>query len=209
MFNTIDEAIEDIKQGKMVVVVDDEDRENEGDLVMAAQYITPEAINFMASKGKGLICVPITSERAMELNLRPMVKSNDSLHYTAFTETVDYIGSGTGISAQARSLTVKAINHMGTSPDELVRPGHIFPLIAKDGGVLERPGHTEAAVDLSRLAGLSPVGVICEILNEDGSMARIPDLIRFCKKFEIKLVTIEDLISYRSLKEQPLSQLLQ
>ena len=138
-----------------------------------------------------------------------MVRANDSLHHTAFTESVDYIGAGTGISTQARALTTKALNHSGTSPDELVRPGHIFPLIARDGGVLERAGHTEAAVDLAVLAGLSPVGVICEILNEDGTMARVPDLMRFCKKFEMKMVCIEDLITYRLEREQPMSQLLQ
>ena len=138
-----------------------------------------------------------------------MVDANDSLHYTAFTESIDYIGAGTGISTQARSLTVKALNHNNTQADELVRPGHIFPLIARDGGVLERAGHTEAAIDLIKLAGLNPVGVICEILNEDGTMARIPDLLRFSKRFELKLITIEDLITYRLTKEQPLSQLLQ
>ena len=190
MFNSVEEAIEEIKNGKMIVVVDDENRENEGDLVMAGQYITDEAINFMASKGRGLICTPITTERAFQLKLKPMVRANDSLHYTAFTESVDYIGAGTGISTPARALTVKAINHSGTSPDELVRPGHIFPLIARDGGVLERAGHTEAAVDLARLAGLAPVGVICEILNEDGTMARVPDLMRFCRKFDLKMILI-------------------
>jgi 3,4-dihydroxy 2-butanone 4-phosphate synthase / GTP cyclohydrolase II len=209
MFDKIDDAIQDIKCGKMVVVVDDENRENEGDLIMAAQYVTPDAINFMADKGRGLICTPITTQKAFELKLTPMVKANDSLHYTAFTESVDYIGAGTGISTQARSLTVQALNHSNTNPDELVRPGHIFPLIARDGGVLERAGHTEAAVDLARIAGLSPVGVICEILNEDGTMARVPDLMRFCRKFELKLISIEDLITYRLNKEQPLSQLLQ
>jgi 3,4-dihydroxy 2-butanone 4-phosphate synthase / GTP cyclohydrolase II len=209
MFNSIDEALEDIRKGKMVVVVDDENRENEGDLIMAAQYVTPDAINFMASKGRGLICTPITTQKAFEMKLTPMVKANDSLHYTAFTESIDYIGAGTGISTQARSLTIKALNHASTLPDELVRPGHIFPLIAREGGVIERAGHTEAAVDLSRLAGLNPVGVICEILNEDGTMARVPDLLRFCRKFELKLISIEDLITYRLEKEQPLSQLLQ
>lgn len=209
MFNSVKEAIEEIKNGKMIVVVDDENRENEGDLIMAGQYITDEAINFMASKGRGLICTPITTERAFQLKLKPMVHSNDSLHHTAFTESVDYIGAGTGISTQARALTVKAINHSGTSPDELVRPGHIFPLIARDGGVLERAGHTEAAVDLARLAGLAPVGVICEILNEDGTMARVPDLMRFCRKYELKMISIEDLITYRMQLEQPLSQLMQ
>lgn len=209
MFDKIEDAVADIRSGKMVVVVDDENRENEGDLIMAAQYVTPDAINFMASKGRGLICTPITTQKAFELKLTPMVKANDSLHYTAFTESVDYIGAGTGISTQARSLTVQALNHSNTHPDELVRPGHIFPLIARDGGVLERAGHTEAAVDLAKIAGLSPVGVICEILNEDGTMARVPDLMRFCKRFELKLISIEDLITYRLNKEQPLSQLLQ
>lgn len=200
-FDTIESAIDDIKNGKMIIVVDDEDRENEGDFIMAADKITPDAINFMTIHGRGLICTPLTKKRAKELNLDLMVPSNDSLHETAFTVSVDSIDSGTGISTEARSLTVEALANSETVPGDLLRPGHIFPLIAKDGGVLERDGHTEAAVDLSRLAGCSPMGVICEILNEDGTMSRVDSLRLLAKKFDLKFITIKDLIKYRKKNE--------
>ncbi len=201
MFNTITEVIEDLKQGKMVIVVDDEDRENEGDFVMAADKADADAINFMTIHGRGLICAPITSARADELDLNLMVKSNDSLHETAFTVSIDSIRSGTGISAEARAITIKAIVDSETIPEEFVKPGHIFPLIAKEGGVLKRAGHTEAAVDLARLAKSHPSGVICEILNEDGTMARRDSLLKLAKKLNLKIVTIKDLIDYRCQKE--------
>ena len=185
----------------MVIVVDDEDRENEGDFVMAAEMVTPEAINFMATQGRGLICVPITTERAKDLDLDLMIKSNKSLHQTAFTVSVDYIESGTGISAQDRSKTIMAIVDNKTKPEDLLRPGHIFPLIANDGGVLVRNGHTEAAVDLAKLAGFSPTGVICEISNPDGSMARQDQLVELARQFDLKIITIKDLVSYRNRNE--------
>ena len=201
MFNTIEEAIEDIKAGKMVIAVDDEDRENEGDLIMAASKVTSEAINFMCTHGRGLICAPITKTRAKELNLNLMVASNDSLHETAFTVSVDSIYSGTGISAAARAKTIEVLINPEANPGELLRPGHIFPLIACDGGVLRRAGHTEAAVDLVTLAGLYPAGVICEILNEDGSMSRTETLTQKAKSWGLKIITIKDLIEYRSKQE--------
>jgi 3,4-dihydroxy 2-butanone 4-phosphate synthase/GTP cyclohydrolase II len=200
-FDTIESAITDIRLGKMVIVVDDEDRENEGDFVMAAEMVTSEAINFMATQGRGLICVPITTERAKDLDLDLMIKSNKSLHQTAFTVSVDYIESGTGISAQDRSKTIKAIVDNKTKPEDLLRPGHIFPLIANDGGVLVRNGHTEAAVDLAKLAGFSPTGVICEISNPDGSMARQDQLVELAHQFGLKIITIKDLVSYRNRNE--------
>ena len=197
--NTIEEAIEDIRQGKVIIVVDDEDRENEGDFLAAADKVTPEMINFMATHGRGLICAPVTEKRAKELNLTPMVTNNTVLHETAFTVSVDLIGNGctTGISAQDRSKTVEALINEETKASDLGRPGHIFPLIAKEGGVLRRTGHTEAAIDFARLAGLKPAGVICEILNEDGTMARLPQLVEVAKQFDLKLVSIEDLVAYR------------
>lgn len=197
--NTIEEAIEDIRQGKVIIVVDDEDRENEGDFLAAADKVTPEMINFMATHGRGLICAPVTEKRAKELNLTPMVTNNTVLHETAFTVSVDLIGKGctTGISAQDRSKTVEALVDEETKATDLGRPGHIFPLIAKEGGVLRRTGHTEAAIDFARLAGFKPAGVICEILNEDGTMARLPQLIEVAKQFNLKLVSIEDLVAYR------------
>lgn len=201
-FNTIEEAIEDIKQGRMIIVVDDEDRENEGDLVMAAEKVTPEAISFMAIHGRGLICVPITKKRAEELDLPLMVGRNTDNMGTAFTVSVDYVGNSTGISAYDRADTVKALIDPATKPQDLRRPGHIFPLIARDGGVLRRAGHTEAAVDLARLAGLYPAGVICEIMKDDGTMARLPDLMSFAKKHGLKIITIEDLIRYRKAREK-------
>lgn len=197
-FNTIEEAISDIKNGRMIIVVDDENRENEGDFVMASELITPEAVNFMATFGKGLICNPITSETAKKLNLHPMVENNTATLTTAFTVTIDAaFGISTGISSFDRAHTIKLLTSIETKTSDFVRPGHIFPLIAKDGGVLERDGHTEAAVDFARLAGLTPSGTICEILDEDGGCARLPYLFNFAQKHNLKLVTIEALIDYR------------
>ncbi|WP_154344028.1 3,4-dihydroxy-2-butanone-4-phosphate synthase [Flavobacterium sp. LC2016-23] len=197
--NTIEEAIEDIRQGKVIIVVDDEDRENEGDFLAAAEKVTPEMINFMATHGRGLICTPLTESRCKELDLRAMVSNNTDHMETAFTVSVDLKGQGvtTGISAADRSKTVQALVDANTKPHDLARPGHIFPLVAKQGGVLRRTGHTEAAIDFARLAGFKSAGVICEILNEDGTMARLPQLIQVAKKFDLKLVSIEDLVAYR------------
>ena len=197
--NTIEEAIEDIRQGKMIIVVDDEDRENEGDFIAAAEKVTPEMINFMATHGRGLICAPLTEKRCKELDLKPMVNHNTVLHHTAFTVSVDLIGHGctTGISAHDRAKTIQHLVKTETKPEDLGRPGHIFPLIAKEGGVLRRSGHTEAAVDFARLAGLNPAGILVEILNKDGSMARLPQLKEVAEKFDMKLVSIEDLVAYR------------
>lgn len=199
MLDRIEDAIEDIRNGKMVIVVDDEDRENEGDFIIAAQHTTPEVINFMSKEGRGLICAALTEERCTELELEPMVSSNTSLHETAFTVSVDLIGEGTstGISAQDRSKTIQALVDPATKPSALGRPGHIFPLRAKSGGVLRRTGHTEAAVDLPRLAGLEPAGVLVEVMNEDGTMARLPELTEIAKKFGLKIISIKDLIDYR------------
>lgn len=203
MLNTIEEALEDIRQGKLVIVVDDEDRENEGDFVTAARNVTPEIINFMSKYGRGLICAPITEERAAALNLNLMVEDNTVLHQTPFTVSVDLIGNGctTGISAHDRAKTVQALIDPNTKPEELGRPGHIFPLRAKQGGVLRRIGHTEATVDLARLAGMEPAGVLVEIMNDDGTMARLPELKEIAKQFDLKIITIKDLISYRLAKE--------
>ncbi len=199
-FDTIESAIEDIKIGKMVIVLDDEDRENEGDFIMAAEHATPEAVNFMTKYGRGIICTPITAQRAIDLELPLMVGvSNQSVHETAFTVSIDLVGTGTGVSAEARSQTICSLIEKSTSPADLLRPGHIFPLIAKDGGVLRRAGHTEAAVDLASLAGLHPTGVICEIMDDDGEMARAPKLFEMAKKFNLKIITIKDLIQYRNL----------
>ncbi|AWK04841.1 3,4-dihydroxy-2-butanone-4-phosphate synthase [Flavobacterium crocinum] len=197
--NTIEEAIEDIRQGKVIIVVDDEDRENEGDFLAAAEKTTPEMINFMATHGRGLICTPLTESRCKELDLRAMVTNNTDHMETAFTVSVDLKGNGvtTGISAADRSKTVQSLIDPNTKPHDLARPGHIFPLIAKQGGVLRRTGHTEAAIDFARLAGFKPAGVICEILNEDGTMSRLPELVKVAKKFDLKLVSIEDLVAYR------------
>lgn len=197
--NTIEEAIEDIRQGKVIIVVDDEDRENEGDFLAAAEKVTPEMINFMATHGRGLICAPLTESRCKELDLRPMVTNNTDHMETAFTVSVDLKGHGvtTGISAADRSKTVLALTDANVKPHELARPGHIFPLVAKQGGVLRRTGHTEAAIDFARLAGFKSAGVICEILNEDGTMSRLPELVKVAKKFNLKLVSIEDLVAYR------------
>lgn len=201
--NTIDEAIEDIRNGKMVIVVDDEDRENEGDFVAAAETVTTEMINFMAREGRGLICVPLIEERCEELDLELMVGKNTAAYETPFTVSVDLIGYGTstGISAYDRAMTVKALADPKTKPEELGKPGHIFPLKAKTQGVLRRAGHTEAAVDLARLAGFRPAGCIVEIMNEDGTMARLPDLMEVAKKFDMKVISIADLIEYRLQKE--------
>ncbi len=203
MFNTIEEAITDIRLGKVVIVVDDEDRENEGDFVAAAETITPEIINFMATHGRGLICAPITRRRCEQLDLELMVPRNTSIHETPFTVSVDLTGKGctTGISASDRAKTVKALANPETHPTELARPGHIFPLRAREGGVLQRAGHTEASIDLARLAGLQPAGALVEIMNEDGSMARLPDLFQIAKRFDLKIISIEDLIAYRIKNE--------
>jgi 3,4-dihydroxy 2-butanone 4-phosphate synthase/GTP cyclohydrolase II len=197
--NKIEEAITDIKNGKVVIVVDDENRENEGDFVGAADKVSPEMINFMATKGRGLICAPITESRCKELDLDLMVGINTDPLGTAFTVSIDYSGKGvtTGISAKDRAITVKSITDKTTRPIDLSRPGHIFPLKAREGGVLRRTGHTEAAIDLARLAGLYPAGVIVEIMNEDGTMARLPELVKIAKKYDLKIISIEDLVEYR------------
>lgn len=199
ILNSIEEAIEDIRLGKVIIVVDDENRENEGDFLAAAEKVTPEMINFMATHGRGLICAPLTEKRCNELNLNMMVGVNTDPMGTAFTVSIDLIGNGvtTGISAADRSKTIQAIITKNTKPEDLARPGHIFPLVAKEGGVLRRTGHTEAAIDFARLAGFSSAGVIVEIMNEDGTMARLPELIKVAKKFDLKIVSIEDLVAYR------------
>lgn len=201
-FNTIEEAIQDIKDGKMVVVVDDKRRENEGDLIMAAEKITPQAINFMAKSGGGLICMPIIKDRLVELNIGMMVADNTDTHKTAFTVSVDAAETSTGISAHERAYTIQKIIDPQSKPEDFNKPGHVFPLESKKGGVLVRAGHTEAAVDLAKLAGLYPAGVICEIMNEDGSMARVPELKEYVKKHYLKLITIADLINYRRRHEK-------
>ena len=203
MLDTIEAALEDLRQGKLLIVVDDEDRENEGDFVTAARNVTPEIINFMSKYGRGLICAPITEERCDELRLNLMVENNTVLHQTPFTVSVDLIGDGctTGISAQDRAKTVQALINPNTKPEDLGRPGHIFPLRARSEGVLRRTGHTEATVDLARLAGMEPAGVLVEIMNDDGTMARMPELLEIAKKFDLKIISIKDLISYRLQKE--------
>ena len=201
-FNTIEEALEDIKAGKMVIVVDDEDRENEGDLIMAAEKATPEAINFMATFGRGLICVSLTSQRIQELELDLMVQHNTDPNCTAFTVSVDATSCTTGISAFERAHTIQVLVDQDSKPEDLRKPGHIFPLQARKGGVLVRTGHTEGSLDLAHLAGLKPAGVLCEIMNDDGTMARVPDLITFKEKHNLKLITIKDLISYRRRTER-------
>ena len=201
--DTIEEAIEAIKREEVIIVVDDEHRENEGDFICAAECITPEIVNFMATHGRGLICAPVVEDRCEELGLELMVGTNTALHETPFTVSIDLIGHGctTGISASDRAKTIRALVNPNTRPEDLGRPGHIFPLKAKSGGVLRRTGHTEAAIDFARLAGLKPAGVLVEIMNEDGSMARLPDLRKVADKFNLKLVTIKDLIAYRLKKE--------
>jgi len=197
--NTVKEAIDDIRKGKMVIVVDDEDRENEGDFIAAAEAVTPEMINFMAKHGRGLICAPLTEDRCDELGLNMMVDNNTVLHHTQFTVSVDLIGHGctTGISVHDRAKTIKSLVEKETKPSDLGRPGHIFPLKAKNGGVLRRTGHTEAAVDLARLAGFESAGILVEILNDDGTMARLPQLVEVAKRFDLKLISIEDMVAYR------------
>jgi 3,4-dihydroxy 2-butanone 4-phosphate synthase/GTP cyclohydrolase II len=203
MLDSIESAIEDIKNGKLVIVVDDEDRENEGDFITAAQNVTPEIINFMSTYGRGLICAPLSEERCDELHLQAMVSDNTSLHATPFTVSIDLLGNGctTGISAHDRAKTIQALVDPSTKPEDLGRPGHIFPLRARKGGVLRRSGHTEATIDLAKLAGFDAAGVLVEIMNEDGSMARLPELSRIAEKFDLKIVSIKDLIAYRLSKE--------
>ncbi|MCB0666446.1 MAG: 3,4-dihydroxy-2-butanone-4-phosphate synthase [Saprospiraceae bacterium] len=202
--NTVEEAVAEIKAGKVIIVIDDEDRENEGDFICAAECITPEIINFMAKHGRGLICAPITEARARELELDLMVEQSTALHATAFTVSVDYKGKGctTGISAYDRSTGIRALVDPATRPADFGRPGHIFPLKAKNGGVLRRTGHTEAAIDLARMAGFAPAGVLVEILNEDGSMARLPQLVKIARQHDLKIITIKDLVAYRMTTER-------
>lgn len=208
--NTIEEAIEEIRAGRVIIVVDDEDRENEGDFLTAARNVTPEIINFMATHGRGLICAPLVEDRCDELGLDLMVRANSATYETPFTVSVDLIGHGctTGISTQDRALTIKALIDPATKPEELGKPGHIFPLRAKKGGVLRRAGHTEAAIDLARLAGFESAGVIVEILNEDGTMARLPELIEIAQKFDLKIISIEDLIEYRIKHESLIERIV-
>ena len=210
MLNTIESAIEDIKAGRLVIVVDDEDRENEGDFITASHNATPEVINFMSKHGRGLICVPMLEDRCKELGLELMVNNNTALHETAFTVSVDLLGHGctTGISAHDRSKTIQALLDPNTKPEELGKPGHIFPLIAKKGGVLRRAGHTEATVDLARLAGFEPSGVLVEIMNDDGSMARLPQLKEIAKKFDFKIISIKDLIEYRIKRDSLIDEIV-
>lgn len=201
-FHTIEEALQDLKEGKIVIVVDDEDRENEGDFIALAEKATPEVINFMITEGRGLVCLPMTPSRAQELDLKPMVSQNTDYHGTAFTVSIDHKDTTTGISAYERSVTVRGIMDPNATAADFRRPGHMFPLIAKEGGVLRRAGHTEAAVDLAKLCGSYPAGVICEVIKEDGTMARLPDLIEISKKHGMKLISIKDLIHYRNEKEK-------
>ncbi|MGD8922844.1 MAG: bifunctional 3,4-dihydroxy-2-butanone-4-phosphate synthase/GTP cyclohydrolase II [Candidatus Zixiibacteriota bacterium] len=207
-FNTIPEAIEDIRQGKIIIVVDDEDRENEGDLIMAAEKVTPEAINFVVTHGRGLVCASLTDDRIEKLHLHPMVENNTAPLGTRFTVSVDALtGTTTGISAFDRAITIKALVDDNTTPEDLGRPGHVFPLHAVQGGVLRRAGHTEAAVDLARLAGLKPAGVLCEVMDDDGNMARVPKLYQVAQKFGLKMITIRDLIAYRRMTERLVERL--
>src|ERR1051325_6622849 len=202
-FDTIDDVVDDIAKGKLVIVTDDADRENEGDLVMAAEKATAKTINFMATHGRGLICVPISNERAEQLGLQRMVAQNREMYRTDFTVSVDAArGVTTGISAQDRAMTIRTIANPSSTPADLVQPGHVFPLRAKDGGVLRRTGHTEAAVDLARMAGLQPAGVLCEILHDDGTMARLPELMEFRKRHALRICTIQSLIAYRRKREK-------
>jgi 3,4-dihydroxy 2-butanone 4-phosphate synthase/GTP cyclohydrolase II len=209
--HSIEEAIADIREGKVVIVVDDADRENEGDFLVASHHATPEVVNFMATHGRGLICISLTEERCKELDLPMMVNQNTASHETAFTVSVDLLGNGctTGISASDRSKTIKALIDPATRPEDLGRPGHIFPLRAKAGGVLRRAGHTEASMDLARLAGLEPSGVIVEIMNEDGSMARLPELMQLAEKWKMKIISIEELIKYRIEKESLIERMVE
>ncbi|MCQ4923678.1 bifunctional 3,4-dihydroxy-2-butanone-4-phosphate synthase/GTP cyclohydrolase II [Tissierella carlieri] len=208
-FNSIDEAIEDIKAGKMIIVVDDPDRENEGDLLMAAEKTTPEDINFMAKYGRGLICMPLDEQRIKELEIQPMVENNTDNHETAFTVSIDHVDTTTGISAHERALTIQKVLDESSKKDDFRRPGHIFPLKVREGGVLRRTGHTEAAVDLAKLAGLKPAGVICEIMNDNGTMSRTPELMAFAQEHRLKIITIADLISYRRHKEKLIERVVE
>lgn len=202
-WHTIDEALDDLKQGKLLIVVDDEERENEGDFVAAAEKVSPEVINFLVKEGRGVLCAPLTAERAAELDLRPMVEANTSLHETPFAVSIDYVhGTTTGVSAHDRASTIKALTDALAKPSDFARPGHVFPLIASKGGVLRRAGHTEAVVDLCRLAGLYPAGVLCEILHDDGSMARLPELATIARRFGLKMITVRSLIEYRTRREK-------
>ncbi len=196
----IEEALHDLQQGKVIIVVDDEDRENEGDFIALADHATPQVINFMVTEGRGLVCLPITAERAEQLQLQPMVSQNTDYHGTAFTVSVDHVSTSTGISAHERSMTAQAITDPAAGPEHFRRPGHMFPLIANPGGVLSRPGHTEAAIDLARLCGASPAGVICEIMNEDGTMARLDQLRTIATKHNLQLISIQALITYLQTK---------
>ncbi len=201
--NSIDEAVQDIRKGKLVIIVDNEERENEGDLIMAAEKVTPESINFMAKHGRGLICVPMEDEQLKKLNLNPMVQNNNEKYSTDFTISVDAKGDiTTGISAFDRARTIKVLIDKKSTPNLLVKPGHIFPIKARSGGVLKRAGHTEASVDIAKLANLYPAGIICEIMNDDGTMARLPELLKFSRKFKLKIITIADLIKHRRKKEK-------
>jgi 3,4-dihydroxy 2-butanone 4-phosphate synthase/GTP cyclohydrolase II len=202
MFHAILEAMTDLKQGKPVIVVDDEDRENEGDFLALSEKVTPEMINFMITHGKGLVCMPITRDLAVKMNLSLMEKQNTDPFGTAFTVSVDHVDTTTGISAWERAATIKAFTNAEANPQDFKRPGHIFPLIAEDGGVLSRPGHTEAAVDLARLCGSFPSGVICEIIKGDGTMARVPDLEKIAEEFDLKMINIQELIEYRKRQKQ-------
>ncbi|TDF95179.1 3,4-dihydroxy-2-butanone-4-phosphate synthase [Paenibacillus piri] len=201
IFDSIEEALDDLKLGKPVIVTDDENRENEGDFIALAEKTTPEVINFMIKEGRGLVCVPITEERAQELNLQPMVQHNTDYHGTAFTVSIDYAGATTGISAHERSQTVQALIAPGSGPGDFRRPGHMFPLVANKGGLLSRAGHTEAAVDLALMCGSYPAAVICEVMKENGEMARVPDLREIADRFDMKLITIKDVIRYHNGKE--------
>lgn len=202
MFNTIDEALADLAQGKLILVCDNEDRENEGDLVGLADTITPQSLNFMITYGKGLVCCPLNQEYAIKLGLKPMVSENQDNHQTAFTQSIDHVSSTTGISAAERALTLNQLANPNSQRTDFREPGHIFPLIAKNGGVLERAGHTEAAVDLAKLAGANPVGVICEVINVDGTMSRLPELVKFAQAHNLKLIHIQELIAYRKRNEK-------
>src|SRR5215213_1431614 len=210
MLDTIESAIEDIKNGKIIIVVDDEDRENEGDFIIASHHVTPEVINFMSKYGRGLICIALLEDRCDALGLELMVNNNTALHETAFTVSVDLLGHGctTGISAHDRAKTIQALINPDTKPEELGKPGHIFPLRAKKGGVLRRAGHTEAAADLSRLAGFEPSGVLVEIMNDDGSMARLPELLQIAEKFDFKIISIKDLIEYRIKRDSLIDEIV-
>lgn len=202
-FNTIDEAVKDLRNGKMLIVVDDPDRENEGDLIMAAELVKSEDVNFITREGRGLLCLPITAQRAEELQLKPMVEDNTALHKTPFSVSIDYRhGTTTGISASDRAKTIRMATDDSAKPVDFARPGHIFPLIARRGGVLKRAGHTEAVVDLVKLAGLKPVGILCEIMDTNGTMARVPQLMEMAKKYDLKIITIADLIEYRRIREK-------